>query len=161
MLWGNGGRDCSVVKPWTEDQNVCTIGIELSGIELSVQDGLEDSLAMGVPTVCDASDRERPTPSEGVRSRRTDHARSRQAEGRPIGTAFQDAQGARQVDVFVQPDGRYVVRGSRGREHVFDTDGVHITTLRRSQSAHETKLTRGERQPITREAWTRFQEFFK
>lgn len=123
--------------------------------------GSRDALTMGVRDVCDASDQERPTPSEGSRRRRTDHARSRQAEGRPIGTAFQDVRGARQVDVFVQSDGRYVVRGPRGREHIFDTDGAHITTLRRSQSAHEMKLTRGERQPITREAWTRLQEFFQ
>ena len=106
-------------------------------------------------------DQERQTPREVSRSRRARHARGRQAAGRPVGTAFNDAQRARQIDVFVQPDGRYVVRGSQGREHIFDTDGTHITTLRRSQRAHEAKVARGERQPLTPEAFTTFQERFR
>jgi filamentous hemagglutinin len=42
---------------------------------------------------------------------------------RPVREAFSDAQRARSADVFVQPDDRYVVRGSRGREHIFEPDG--------------------------------------
>ena len=37
---------------------------------------------------------------EKSRRRRTEHARARQTEGRPTGTAFHDAQKARQADVF-------------------------------------------------------------
>ena len=96
-----------------------------------------------------------------TRSRRTDHAQIRETEGRPVGTAFNDAQRARQANVFVQPDGRYVVRGQKGREHIFDSDGTHITTLRRSRSAHEGKIVRGERWPITPEEFERFKELFK
>lgn len=96
-----------------------------------------------------------------ARKRRTGHVETRQTEGRPTGTAFYDAQRVGQSDVFVQSDGRYVVRGPRGREHIFDADGTHITTLRRSRSAHESKITRGERQPITQEAFARFREIFR
>ena len=107
--------------------------------------------------MCKEPDPAPPPRRKGWRSR-AEHARARQAEGRPAGVAFNDAQRAGQVDVFVQPDGRYVVRGTRGREHIFDADGTRITTLRRSQSAHESKVARGERQPITSEAFMRFQE---
>ena len=111
--------------------------------------------------MCKEPDQESLPSSEGSRSRRAEHAQARQAEGRPVGAAFNDVQRARQVDVFVQTDGRYVVRGSRGREHIFDPDGTHITTVRRSQSAHESKIARGERQPIAPEAFARWQEKFR
>jgi hypothetical protein len=72
----------------------------------------------GTHRVCEEPGQERPTHRETRRHRST-HARIRQTEGRPTGAAFQDAQRARQVDVFMQSDGRYVVRGDRGREHIF------------------------------------------
>jgi|GEM_PF-1524695 len=103
-------------------------------------------------------DAERPPPGEGRPSRRTEHALRRQAEGRPVGTAFNDVQRASQADIFVQPDGRYVVRGPRGREHIFTADGIHITTFSRSQSTHDSKMARGERLPITYAAFISFQE---
>jgi len=83
------------------------------------------------------------------------------AEGRAIGTAFNDAQKARQSDVFIQLDERYVVRASRGREHIFDPDGTHITTVRRSQSTHKAKLLRSKRRPITNEGFEKFKELFR
>lgn len=102
-----------------------------------------------------------PPSAEETRPRRSDYARSRQGAGRPVGTAFNDVQRAMPADVFVQPDGRYVIRGPRGREHIFAADGTHITTFWRSQSAHDNKLARGERQPLTREAFLKFQEQFR
>ena len=101
------------------------------------------------------------TQGDPPRRRRTGHAITRKAEGRPVGTAYNDAQKSRQRDVFVQPDGRYIVRAPRGREHIFAPDGVHITTVRRSRRAHETKIIRAERHPITRETFEKFKEFFK
>ncbi len=109
----------------------------------------------GTHIVCEEPGQERPTHRE-TRRRRSTHARIRQTEGRPTGAAFHDAQRARQANVFMQPDGRYVVRGDRGREHIFGADGIHITIVRHSHSAHERKRTRNECRPISPEEFARF-----
>jgi hypothetical protein len=126
------------------------------------EQGREGKLRVGRGThrVCEEPGQERPTPRE-TRRRRSTYARIRQTEGRPVGAAFHDAQRARQGNVFMQPDGRYVVRGDRGRAHIFGADGIHITTVRRSHSAHERKRTRNERRPISPEEFARFQEIFR
>jgi RHS repeat-associated protein len=46
---------------------------------------------------------------------RSEHARLRSKQGRPVGQVVNDVQRAGPNDVFVQPDGRFVVRGPRGR----------------------------------------------
>ena len=59
---------------------------------------------------------------------RSDHAKLRSAQGRPIGQVVNDAQRAGKRDVFVQPDdGRIVVRGPNGREHIIEPNGEHVT----------------------------------
>ena len=69
----------------------------------------------------------------------------------------QDAQRAGRNDVFVQPDDvRFVIRGSSGREHVFEPDGQLVTSLNRSDGVHRAKMSRGERIPITGEQFNRF-----
>jgi hypothetical protein len=92
---------------------------------------------------------------------RSDHSKQRGEEGRPVQVAFNDAQRARQADVFVQPDGRYVVRGLRGREHIFETSGELVTSLVRPQKAHQRKVIQGERQFISIQQFEQFQEIFK
>lgn len=92
---------------------------------------------------------------------RSDHAQKRASQGRRTGPAFNDARNARPSDVFVQPDGRYIVRGPRGREHVFEPDGEHVTSIDRSQSAHQGKVLRGERLPATSDQYETFQERFQ
>ena len=89
---------------------------------------------------------------------RSDHSRERGEEGRPVREAFSDAQRARSADVFVQPDGRHVVRGSRGREHIFEPDGELVTSLVRSNAAHLRKLRSSGRRPITESEFSQFQE---
>lgn len=96
--------------------------------------------------------------TETMRSR---HSEDRGDEGRPVGPAFNDAQRAKQSDVFIQPDGRYVVRGVKEREHIFETDGELVTSLNRSNKAHILKIRRGERRPITEAEFEGFQEIFK
>ncbi len=75
--------------------------------------------------------------------------------------AFNDAQRAKPTDVFIQPDARYVVRGSRGREHIFEPDGELVTSFERSHKAHLAKLRRSERRPLTDVEFEIFQEIFK
>src|SRR4051794_14324819 len=50
---------------------------------------------------------------------KSEHARLRSGQGRPIPEVVNDIQRAGPRDVFVQPDDdRYVVRGPKGREHI-------------------------------------------
>jgi sugar lactone lactonase YvrE len=97
---------------------------------------------------------------EGKKRMRSDHSKDRGEAGRPVREAFNDAQRARPADVFVQLDGRYVVRGSRGREHIFEPDGELVTSFVRPKQAHARKIQRGERRPITESEFAHFQEIF-
>ena len=92
---------------------------------------------------------------------RSDHSKHRGDEGRPVQVAFNDAHRATHSDVFVQSDKRYVVRGPRGREHIFEQTGELVTSLVRSKKLHQRKVSRGERHPITAEQFEQFQEIFK
>jgi hypothetical protein len=52
--------------------------------------------------------------------------------------------------VFVQPDdGRYVVRGGQGREHIIEADSEHVTSVRRPDAAHQARLRDGTIRPAT------------
>jgi hypothetical protein len=76
--------------------------------------------------------------------RKSEHARIRAGQGRPIAEVVNDIQRARPSDVFVQPDdGRFVVRGLRGREHIIETNGEHVTSVRRPDAAHQARLRDG------------------
>ena len=75
---------------------------------------------------------------------RSEHARLRSCEGRPVGEVKSDIQRAGQRDVFVQTDDRrFVVRGPRGREHVIEPNGIHVTSVRRPDAAHQARLRGG------------------
>lgn len=75
---------------------------------------------------------------------RSEHARLRSGEGRPIAEVINDLQRAGQRDVFIQTDdGRFVVRGPRGREHIIEVTGVHVTSVRRPDAAHQARLRDG------------------
>ena len=79
------------------------------------------------------------SPTAGIT--RSEHARLRSGQGRPIAEVVNDIQRANPRDVFVQPDdGRYVVRGPRGREHVIEENGEHVTSVRRPEAAHQARL---------------------
>lgn len=88
---------------------------------------------------------------------RSDHARIRAGEGRPVGQVVNDVQRAGPADVFVQPeDGRYVVRGPNAREHILEPDGEHVTSIRpRTDSAHKARLRAGTIRPATAEEYER------
>ena len=92
---------------------------------------------------------------------RSDHSKQRGGEGRPVRIAFNDAQKAKQSDVFIQIDERYVVRGLRAREHIFEKTGELITSLVRSNKLHQRKLTKSERHPVTAQQFEEFKEGFK
>jgi len=71
-----------------------------------------------------------------------------------------DIQKAGQRDVFVQPDdGRFVVRGSRGREHIIEVNGEHVTSVRRPDAAHQGRLRDATIRPATAEEFQKLQAF--
>lgn len=75
---------------------------------------------------------------------RGDHARLRFGQGRPIAEVVNDIQKAGPRDVFIQTDdGRFVVRGPKGREHIIEPYGEHVTSVRRPDAAHQTRLLAG------------------
>jgi hypothetical protein len=81
---------------------------------------------------------------------RSEHAKLRAAEGRPVGTAITDVRNARGADVFIQEDGRFIVRGPNGREHVIDPSGELVTTIpRRTKAAHQQRLADEKIRPAT------------
>ena len=92
--------------------------------------------------------------------RKSEHARLRAGQGRPIGIVINDVQRAGPGDVFVQPDdARFVVRGPKGREHVIEGDGEHVTSLRRSEVAHQDRLRDGTIRPATDQDFQRLKAF--
>jgi filamentous hemagglutinin len=83
---------------------------------------------------------------------RSEHARLRSQHGRPIAEVVNDIQRAGQRDVFVQAeDGRFVVRGSKGREHIIEAHGEHVTSVRRPDAAHLARVKDGTIRPGTEE----------
>jgi hypothetical protein len=71
-----------------------------------------------------------------------------------------DVQRAGPKDVFVQPDdGRFVVRGVRGREHIIEADGEHVTSVHRSDAAHQARLRGGVIRPATEEEFQKLKGF--
>lgn len=91
---------------------------------------------------------------------RSGHAKLRSAQGGPVGEVVSDVQRAGQGDVFVQPDdSRYVVRGPRGREHIIEANGEHVTSVRRPDAAHQGRLRNGTIRPATEEEFSRLKTF--
>ena len=88
------------------------------------------------------------------------HASIRKLQGRNVGVAQNDLQRARQSDIFIQSDGRYVVRGKNGREHIIEPHGEVVTTINnRSNSSHLNKVQNGERRPATNQEYSFIKQF--
>lgn len=91
---------------------------------------------------------------------RSGHARLRSGQGRPISQVVNDVQRAGPKDVFVQPDdGRFVVRGGRGREHIIEADGEHLTSVYRSDAANQLRLQNGVIRAATDEEYQKLKGF--
>jgi ferric-dicitrate binding protein FerR (iron transport regulator) len=93
---------------------------------------------------------------------RSQHARLRFAQDRPIAEVVNDVQRARRKDVFIQPEfGRFVVRGRNAREHIIESFGEHVTSVRRSDAAHKGRLRDGTIRPANDEEFERLKDFVK
>lgn len=103
-----------------------------------------------------------PTETPGGEIKRSEHARLRFGQGRPIALVINDVQKAGHNDIFVQADDRrYVVRGQKGREHIIEADGEHVTSVRRSDAAHKVRLGDGTIRPANDEEFERLKDFVK
>lgn len=71
-----------------------------------------------------------------------------------------DVQRAKESDVFVQEGGRFVVRGARGREHIFESGGEHVTSMVRPNAAHLQRLRSGTIRQATPEAFQALKALF-
>ena len=93
---------------------------------------------------------------------KSQHARLRSGQGRPIGEVINDIQRAGQGDVFVQPDdGRFVVRGAKGREHIIEANGEHVTSVRRPEAAHQARLQAGTIRTATGDEFNKLKAFIQ
>ena len=94
---------------------------------------------------------------------RSEHARLRFRQGRPIGQVVNDVQRATENDVFVQnEDERFVVRGPNAREHILEANGEHVTSIRpRTDSAHQARLRSGTIRLANREEFARLKNMVK
>jgi hypothetical protein len=99
----------------------------------------------------------------GKQERRSGHAKRRAREGRQVAAAFRDVQRARKSDLFFEVEKqRYVVRGSKGREHIFTPEGQLVTTIdHRSQRAHIQRLESGTIRPVTDVEFTVFKDIIR
>ena len=100
-------------------------------------------------------------PDEGIA--RSEHARLRFRQGRPIGQVVNDVQRATENDVFVQDeDERFVIRGPYAREHILEANGEHVTSIRpRTDSAHQARLRSGTIRLANREEFARLKNMVK
>lgn len=97
-------------------------------------------------------------PRLAPRSFQSAHAQLRQQEGRKTGTAYNDAVTASVHSTYLQWDGRWIVRGPKGREHVFEPNGQHVTTVdSRTDQAHLRLVRKGDRRLVTGDELLRFQ----
>ena len=94
---------------------------------------------------------------------RSEHARLRFRQGRPIGQVVNDVQCATENDVFVQDeDERFVVRGPNAREHILEANGEHVTSIRpRTDSAHQARLRSGTIRQASQEEFASLKKMVK
>ncbi|NJD02961.1 MAG: hypothetical protein FIA99_10300, partial [Ruminiclostridium sp.] len=67
--------------------------------------------------------------ANGGKLDKSGHAEIRDKQGRPVSEANRDLQNAKQSDILKQDDGRWIIRGSKGRIHVVDSNRTHITSF--------------------------------
>jgi len=140
--------------------NLANVG-QVSAVGVSAHGTITIALAPGaVAAIALGSGAGSSTPGGG--SGKSEHVQQRQAEGRPVGTAFNDASNARPADVFIQErDGRVIIRAPRGREHIFERDGTLVTTLDgRSAAAHQQLVKHGARRLATEDEFNAFKALF-
>ena len=60
---------------------------------------------------------------------KSEHAQIRSSQGRNVNTAINDLNRAKPSNIYLQDDGRYVIKGANGRVHIMEVDGEIVTTM--------------------------------
>lgn len=91
---------------------------------------------------------------------RSEHAEQRAQEGRPVSAARGDDQNAKRSEIYVQDDGRWVVKGDNGRLSVFESDGEHVTTFKNPQKNTDMRVRSGRYSRPTESQYEQFSKLF-
>jgi RHS repeat-associated protein len=97
----------------------------------------------------------------GGKPGRSDHAEKRRTkDGRPVSAGRSDAQNAKRSEIYVQDDGRWVVKGDNGRLNVFEPNGEHVTTFKNPQKNTDMRVRSGRYSRLTEAQYEEFSTIF-
>ena len=97
----------------------------------------------------------------GGKSGRSNHAEKRRTkDGRPVSAGRSDAQNAKRSEIYVQEDGRWVVKGDNGRLNVFEPNGEHVTTFKNPQKNTDMRVRSGRYSRLTEAQYEEFSTIF-
>ena len=88
------------------------------------------------------------TENEKLQITRGVHATIRVSQGRKISNVIGDVNHATPSKIFLQDDGRYVVRGKNGRVHILESNGEIVTTMN-SVTNFDDRIRKGKYSPLT------------
>ncbi|NJK81555.1 MAG: hypothetical protein HC876_18955 [Chloroflexaceae bacterium] len=93
---------------------------------------------------------------------RSEHSQQRAQEGRRTEPAFTDAAVVvRGRIAWDEQTGRLIMRGPRGRYHLFESDGEHVTTVDYTAEVWERRHRSGRWHVLMDEEWEQFQNVFQ
>ena len=78
---------------------------------------------------------------------KSEHAQIRATQGRNVNTAINDLNKAKPSNIYLQDDGRYVIKGSNGRVHILEPDGELVTTMN-SVTNFDKRVSSGRYTPL-------------
>ena len=87
------------------------------------------------------------------------HAEIRGSQGRNVNTAINDLNKVKPSNVYLQDDGRYVIKGSNGRVHIMEPDGEIVTTMNNVTNFNK-RVSSGRYVPLTEEQKADFAKKF-
>ena len=79
---------------------------------------------------------------------KSEHAQIRSSQGRNVNTAINDLNKAKPSNIYLQNDGRYVIKGANGRVHILEPGGELVTTMNSVQNFAK-RVSRGQYSPLT------------
>ncbi len=80
--------------------------------------------------------------------KKSNHAIIRSGQGRNVNTAINDINKSSPSRIFLQDDGRIVIKGDRGRVHILESDGEIVTTMNKVTNFNDRVLS-GRYRPLT------------
>ncbi len=91
--------------------------------------------------------------------RRTKHVESRRKENRPVGKALDDAAAAGRDQLYFEEKAEtFAVVGDKGRTHIFNRDGRHVTSFLLKPEAVRRRLQSRRWRDTTLDEWKQFRE---